>query len=85
VLKSIRFGYVRPTELLDHALRKGDKLLLHIYEAHEQKQIARISDNLTAGKMLFSVAVTLGLVRHFPLLSKSQANYIGKITGTIAD
>lgn len=48
------YGNVFPTKLRDHALEKGDKLLLDIYEAHEQKQIARFLDELAAGKMMFS-------------------------------
>jgi hypothetical protein len=50
-------GQVRPYELRDHALKKGDKLLLDIYEAHEQKKRAVSLEKLAYGQMLFAVLV----------------------------
>ena len=59
-------GNVRPTDILDYALRKGDKLLLDIYEAHERKQIARFSDELAVCQMMFSFLMLALLDYYLP-------------------
>lgn len=54
-------GQVTPVELHAYAWRKKDKLLLDIYEAHQQKKWARISEKLANGQMVFSVLVLAAL------------------------
>ena len=57
-------GMVWAIELLDHALEKGDKLLLDMHSAHEQKRSAEEAAKLVTGQAIFSVLV-LGAINYF--------------------
>lgn len=57
-------GMVCASELLDHALAKGDKLLLDMHSAYEQRKSANESANLVTGQAIFSVLV-LGALNYF--------------------
>ena len=46
-------GQLWSIELHDYALKKGDKGLLDIFEAHQQKKWAQSSDKLAFGQMGF--------------------------------
>ncbi len=50
-------GKVFPSELLDHALRKGDKFLLDLYKAHQEEDASRASADVSTGQIAFKVLV----------------------------
>lgn len=57
-------GKVRPEELHEHALRKGDKFLLDIYTAHRQRKSAQEAAEIAVAQIAFALLV-LGCVNYF--------------------
>lgn len=54
-------GMVYPHELHDHALKKGDKLLLDIYTDHEHRMSTQESEKMVMAQMVFALLVLGGV------------------------